>query len=42
MLELHKLYNMDCMDGMKCFPDKYYYEKATKRMENHFAQIRLF
>lgn len=24
MLELNKLYNMDCMDGMKEFPDKYF------------------
>ena len=24
MLELNKLYNMDCMDGMKQFPDKYF------------------
>lgn len=24
MLELNKLYNMDCMDGMKHFPDKYF------------------
>ena len=23
-LELNKLYNMDCMDGMKQFPDKYF------------------
>ena len=24
MLELNKLYNMDCMDGMREFPDKYF------------------
>lgn len=24
MLELNKLYNMDCMDLMKQFPDKYF------------------
>lgn len=24
MLELNRLYNMDCMDGMKEFPDKYF------------------
>ena len=24
MLELNKLYLMDCMDGMKQFPDKYF------------------
>jgi len=24
MLELNKLYNMDCMEGMKKFPDKYF------------------
>lgn len=24
MLELNRLYNMDCMDGMKHFPDKYF------------------
>ena len=24
MLELNKLYNMDCMDLMKEFPDKYF------------------
>lgn len=24
MLELNKLYNMDCMDGMKQFPDKFF------------------
>ena len=24
MLELNKLYNMDCLDGMKQFPDKYF------------------
>ncbi|GAF81386.1 unnamed protein product, partial [marine sediment metagenome] len=24
MLELNKLYNMDCMEGMKAFPDKYF------------------
>jgi len=24
MLELNKLYNMDCMEGMKTFPDKYF------------------
>lgn len=24
MLELNQLYNMDCMDGMKQFPDKYF------------------
>ena len=24
MLELNRLYNMDCMDGMKQFPDKYF------------------
>ena len=24
MLELNKLYNMDCMEGMKQFPDKYF------------------
>ena len=24
MIELNKLYNMDCMDGMKQFPDKYF------------------
>lgn len=24
MLELNKIYNMDCMDGMKEFPDKYF------------------
>lgn len=24
MLELNKLYNMDCMDGMKQFPDNYF------------------
>jgi site-specific DNA-methyltransferase (adenine-specific) len=24
MLEINKLYNMDCMDGMKQFPDKYF------------------
>jgi len=24
VLELNKLYNMDCMDGMKQFPDKYF------------------
>lgn len=24
MLELNKLYNMDCMDGMKQFPDRYF------------------
>ena len=24
MLELNKLYNMDCMEGMKEFPDKYF------------------
>ena len=23
-LELNKLYNMDCMEGMKQFPDKYF------------------
>ena len=24
MLQLNKLYNMDCMEGMKQFPDKYF------------------
>ena len=24
MIELNKLYNMDCMEGMKLFPDKYF------------------
>lgn len=24
MLELNQLYNIDCMDGMKQFPDKYF------------------
>ena len=24
MLELNRLYNMDCMEGMKHFPDKYF------------------
>lgn len=24
MLELNKLYNMDCMEGMKQIPDKYF------------------
>ena len=24
MLEMNKLYNMDCMEGMKQFPDKYF------------------
>ena len=24
MLELNKLYNMDCMEGMKEFPDKFF------------------
>jgi site-specific DNA-methyltransferase (adenine-specific) len=24
MLELNKIYNMDCMEGMKQFPDKYF------------------
>jgi len=24
MLELNGFYNMDCMDGMKQFPDKYF------------------
>ena len=24
MLELNKLYNMDCMEGMAQFPDKYF------------------
>ena len=24
MLELNKLYNMDCMEGMKQFPDKHF------------------
>jgi site-specific DNA-methyltransferase (adenine-specific) len=24
MFELNKLYNMDCMEGMKQFPDKYF------------------
>lgn len=24
MLELNQLYNMDCMEGMKQFPDKYF------------------
>lgn len=24
MLELNHLYNMDCMDGMKEFPDKFF------------------
>ena len=24
MLELNKLYNMDCMEGMRTFPDKYF------------------
>lgn len=24
MLKLNQLYNMDCMDGMKEFPDKYF------------------
>lgn len=24
MLELNKLYNLDCMEGMKQFPDKYF------------------
>ena len=24
MLELNRLYNMDCMEGMKQFPDKYF------------------
>ena len=24
MLELNKLYLMDCMDGMRQFPDKYF------------------
>lgn len=24
MLELNQLYNMDCMDGMAQFPDKYF------------------
>lgn len=24
MLELNELYNMDCMEGMKQFPDKYF------------------
>ena len=24
MLELNQLYNMDCMEGMKTFPDKYF------------------
>ncbi len=24
MLKLNKLYNMDCMEGMKQFPDKYF------------------
>lgn len=24
MLELNRLYNMDCMEGMKEFPDKYF------------------
>ena len=29
MLEINKLYNSDCMDGMKQFPDKYF-ELAKK------------
>ena len=24
MIELNKLYNLDCMEGMKEFPDKYF------------------
>ena len=24
MLELNKLYNMDCLEGMRQFPDKYF------------------
>ena len=24
MLELNRLHNMDCMEGMKQFPDKYF------------------
>ena len=24
MLELNRLYNMDCMDGMRGFPDKFF------------------
>ena len=24
MMKLNQLYNMDCMDGMKQFPDKYF------------------
>ena len=24
MLELNRLYNIDCMEGMKQFPDKYF------------------
>lgn len=32
-------YNMDCMDGMKHFPDKY---AANARMQAEIAQTSLF
>ena len=34
MLELNKLYNMDCMEGMKEFPDKKYFDELTRISKN--------
>ena len=37
-LELNKLYNMDCMEGMKQFPDKYFELAIVDyKVSNHSA-----
>jgi hypothetical protein len=38
LLELNKLYNMDCMEGMKQIPDKYFELAIVDyKVSNHSA-----
>ena len=40
MLELNRLYNMDCMEGMKQFPDKYF-ELAIEKNEPYLSKAHI-
>lgn len=42
MLELNKLYNMDCMQGMKEFPDGFFDLFDLLEQEERKAQATLF
>jgi hypothetical protein len=39
--EFGTIYNIDCMDGMKQFPDGYFYRQALERLEKEKLQIRM-